>query len=258
MLQGGADIIDIGGESTRPGSVPVAAEEQLARIAEVIEYAARKARTEQTQRTIPTGGALVSVDTSDPVVARAALKLGAHIVNDVSCLADIGVAEACAEGGGALVLMHARGAQGQMPGFSELPDDAYGDVVREVAEEWLSARRRAERAGVPRDQIIFDPGLGFMKNAAHSLELLRRLDEFQSLGAPILVGASRKSFLAALSPSSPSERLGGTIAACLFAARKGASLLRVHDVYEVGQALRVSRALESHPDMERGDPCAKG
>ena len=137
----------------------------------------------------------------------------------------------------------------EMRGYSDAPGDAYGDIVADVAREWRAARDRAVQSGVDARDIVFDPGLGYMKNAAHSLELLRRLGEFASLEAPVLVGPSRKSFIAKITTSgtTPDERLGGTIAACLAAADGGANILRVHDVADVKQALALRHALrEAH------------
>jgi dihydropteroate synthase len=178
-------------------------------------------------------------------VARYALAEGASIINDVSCLADDDLARAVAAAGGALVIMHARGSMNRMRGYSDAPGDAYGDVVADVASEWRAARDRATENGLTARAIAFDPGLGYMKNAAHSLELLRRLGEFASLEAPVVVGPSRKSFIvkATRSEAAPAERIGGTIAACLAAADGGADILRVHDVAEVKQALALRRAL---------------
>jgi dihydropteroate synthase len=237
LLEQGADVVDIGGESTRPGSAPVPPAEQIERIRHPLVHAARERR------------AVVSVDTTSPEVARFALAEGASIINDVSCLADVALARAVAEKGGTLVLMHARGAMSQMRGYSDAPGDAYDDVVADVAREWRAARERAVEVGLARHAIVFDPGLGYMKNAAHSLSLLRRLGEFASLEAPILVGPSRKSFIVKVTSSDapPEHRLGGTIAACLAAADGGADILRVHDVAEVKQALDLRRALrEAH------------
>jgi dihydropteroate synthase len=237
LLAAGADIIDIGGESTRPGATPVAAAEQIERIRHPLVYAARERR------------AVVSVDTTDPVVARCAFAEGAAAVNDVSCLADIELARVAAEKGGALIIMHARGSMSDMRGYSDAAGSAYVDVVGDVAREWKEAQKRALSAGVDRGEIIFDPGLGYMKNGAHSLSLLRRLGEFAALRAPILVGPSRKSFIAKATDENagPHERLGGTIAACLAAADAGADIVRVHDVAEVKQALALRRALrEAH------------
>jgi dihydropteroate synthase len=233
LLADGADIIDIGGESTRPGAPAITEDEQIARIRPALVHAARERR------------ALVSVDTTRPGVAAYALSEGAAIINDVSCLADDELAAIAARAGGSLVLMHARGSMTNMRGFSDAPGDAYGDVLDDVAREWLAARDRAGARGLDPAEIVLDPGLGYMKNARHSLELLRRLGEFEKLGAPIMVGPSRKSFIAkAVAPhASPSERLGGTIAACLYAAAHGAAILRIHDVFEVRQALDLERAI---------------
>jgi len=233
LLSAGADIIDIGGESTRPGAAPVAPAEQIARIEHALVYAVRERH------------AVVSVDTTSLEVARYALSEGAAIVNDVSCLADEAIARAVADAQGSLVLMHARGSMSQMRGFSDAPGDAYGDVVLDVAREWREARDRAVVQGLDRRDVVFDPGLGYMKNAEHSVELLRRLHEFGALEAPILVGPSRKSFIAKATQSdaAPGDRLGGTIAACLAAVDRGAAMLRVHDVFAVRQALAIHRAI---------------
>jgi dihydropteroate synthase len=232
LLAQGADIVDIGGESTRPGAAPVPADEQIARIVHALEYAAK-------QR-----GALVSVDTSSPEVASFALDRGAAVVNDVSCLADGDLARKAADKGGSLVIMHARGRMSDMRGFSEAPDEAYQDVVADVRRELGAARDRAVAAGLDASDVVLDPGIGFMKNAMQSLEIIRRLGDLASLGAPIMVGPSRKSFIAKIAgDAAPADRLGGTIAACLACADAGAAVLRVHDVLLVGQALTVHRAL---------------
>lgn len=231
LLAEGADVIDVGGESTRPGSTPVPAREQLARVLEVVRYAATKA--------------CVSIDTTSPEVAAACLDAGASVVNDVSCLRDEGLAKVAAANGAALVLMHARATQAAMTGFSAWPDDAYGDVVSDVLREWGDAASRAERLGVARDALVMDPGLGFAKNARHSTELLRRTAELvRALDVPVLVGASRKSFLAAADrDAAPAERLGASVAAAVFAARAGAAMLRVHDVRATRQAIDLDRVL---------------
>jgi dihydropteroate synthase len=161
----------------------------------------------------------------------------------VSCLADLDLARVAARFGAGLLLMHTRGSFGSMRGFSEYPDDAYVDVVADVRREWCAARDRAVAAGVPRENVWFDPGIGFGKNARQSFELLRRLGELRDLGVPIVVGASRKSFIRAVDDVGPEERLGGTIAACLWCAAQGARVLRVHDVRAVRQALSVAERL---------------
>jgi dihydropteroate synthase len=236
LLAEGADVVDVGGESTRPGAAPVPAREQLSRVLEVVRYAAER-------------GACVTVDTTLPEVAAACLDAGACAVNDVSCLRDDELAKVVAASGAALLLMHARGTQGEMAGFSEYPDDAYGDVVADVTREWLAAAERAQAAGVPLQGLVMDPGLGFAKNARQSIELLRRLPELtRSFPVPIAVGASRKSFLTCVdSGASPTERIGASIAAALRAVRDGASLLRVHDVRATAQAIDLSRRLEGAP-----------
>jgi len=144
--------------------------------------------------------------------------------------------------------MHARGSMTDMRGFSDAPGDAYADVIDDVRREWSAARDRAVAEGLDARDIVLDPGLGYMKNAAHSIELLQRLGELASLGAPILVGQSRKSFIAKTvgAEVGPTERLGGSIAACLAAAERGAAILRVHDVFEVRQALAIHRAIGAH------------
>jgi len=236
LLAEGADVVDVGGESTRPGARPVPAGEQLARVLEVVRYAAGR-------------GACVSVDTTSAEVAAACLEAGACAVNDVSCMRDARLAQAVAEAGAALVLMHARGTQEAMKGFSAYPDDAYGDVVADVVREWEEAAARAQGAGVPREALVMDPGLGFAKNARQSLELLRRLPEIVgALEVPVAVGASRKSFLRLADPDAgPGDRLGASLAAAFEAARAGASLLRVHDVRATRQGIELTRMLEKGP-----------
>jgi dihydropteroate synthase len=226
----GAEIADIGGESSRPGATPISAQDQIARIEPAVAHAVARQLT-------------VSVDTTSPVVAERMLEIGAGLVNDVSCLADVDLARVAARRGAGLVIMHTRGALGSMQGFSEYPDDAYEDVVADVRREWCSARDRALAAGMPREHVWFDPGIGFGKNARQSFELLRRLSELSDLGVPIVVGVSRKSFIRAVDDVGPEERLGGTIAACLWCAAQGARVLRVHDVRAVRQALSVTRQL---------------
>jgi dihydropteroate synthase len=188
--------------------------------------------------------ALVSIDTTSPEVADAMLTAGAHAINDVSCLADPDLARVVARRGAALIIMHTRVGLGKMAGFSQYPDDAYDDVVEDTLMELESARARAVAAGVPQDDILLDPGIGFAKNARQSFEVLRRLGEFRRGGARLVLGPSRKSFIAAADPGPAEARLGGTIAACLLATQRGASVLRVHDVQAVRQALVVASAAE--------------
>lgn len=223
-------VVDIGAESSRPGATPVPAAEQIDRMAAALAYAVSR-------------GALVSVDTTDPDVAEYALAKGARIVNDVSCLANDELAAVAARHGATLIVMHSRGPMLKMPGFSQWPDDAYGDIIEDVFAEWASARDRAVRKGLEPGAVWMDPGLGFSKNARHSLELLARLSELRERSPFLVVGPGRKSFIASVDPSPPAERLGGTVAACLAAVDRGARILRVHDVREVNQALLVRRAV---------------
>jgi dihydropteroate synthase len=232
LVRDGADIIDIGGESSKPGAEAVPASEQLARIEAAVRAAVSR-------------GVLVSVDTTSAEVAERALSLGATIINDVSCLADPELARVAARHGAVLIVMHARGHMQSMAGFSRYPDSAYGDVVGDVREEWRAARERAREAGLARELIWLDPGLGFAKNARHSLALLAGLSRLTAEGVPVVVGASRKSFISAVDAAPPEQRLGGSLAACLLAVAQGASVLRVHDVSETRQALAVAHAVRS-------------
>ncbi|HEU5077180.1 MAG TPA: dihydropteroate synthase [Polyangiaceae bacterium] len=239
LLAEGADLIDIGGESTRPGAPSMAPSVQIERIGPALRYALSQ-------------GATVSVDTTSPEVAAHALELGAQIINDVSCLANPALAEVVAAHQATLVLMHARGPMAEMAGFSQYPDGGYQDVVDDVRREWRAGRDRALAAGVANDKLWFDPGLGFNKNAKQSLALLARLDEFSSEGVPIVIGASRKSFIADVDGTSPADRLGGSIAACLLAMKLGANVLRVHDVQTTRQALVLTAAAEAVRSGVRG------
>jgi dihydropteroate synthase len=185
------------------------------------------------------------VDTTSAAVAAACLDAGASAVNDVSCMRDRGLAEVIGAAGAALVLMHARGTPDQMHDFSQYPQGAYGDIVRDVCAEWESAAQRAFSGGVARGAMVMDPGLGFAKNARHSAELLARLHEIvATVGVPVAVGASRKSFLTVVDAgAAPAERLGASLAAALHARRAGAAVLRVHDVRATRQALDFARRM---------------
>ena len=229
----GADVLDVGAESTRPGSEGVSESEELRRVLPVLDGLAGRTR------------AAISIDTAKSAVARAALDRGATIVNDVSAgRADEGLLPLVAECGATCVLMHMRGTPRTMQA-----DPVYGDVVAEV-QAFLRERAEAALAsGVARDRIWIDPGIGFGKTAVHNLELLARLDELLALGFPICLGVSRKSFLSRVaeasgaSPAPPEDRLGGTAAAIALGVRNGASILRVHDVAVMSQAARVARAI---------------
>jgi dihydropteroate synthase len=233
LIDEGADYVDVGGESTRPGATPVSAREQLERTRDVVAYAAE-------------AGACVTIDTADPDVATACLDAGASAVNDVSCLRDERLASACAAHGAALILMHSREPMSEMRGFSAYPDDAYGDVVMDVLAEWEAAAARAVARGLPREALVMDPGLGFSKNARHSMTLLSATGVIAAAlrGVPLLLGASRKSFLTLADPGAPpGERIGASIAAALVGARAGAGILRVHDVRATRQAIDLERML---------------
>lgn len=232
LARAGAQVIDIGGESTRPGSQPVPPREQWLRIEPALT------------RAVALGSVIVSVDTQSAEVAERSLRAGAHWINDVSCLADDELARVVRRQRAALVLMHSRPDMKDMRGFSDYPEAGYDEVVSDVRSEWSAARERAVAVGLAHEDVLFDPGFGFSKSARQSLELLRRLGEFRSLGATMVVGPSRKSFLARVDGAGPADRLGGTMAACLWAAREGASIVRVHDVHEVRQALGLWQLLE--------------
>ncbi|HET7052747.1 MAG TPA: dihydropteroate synthase [Solirubrobacterales bacterium] len=225
LVKQGADILDVGGESTRPGAEEVGEEEEMRRVLPVIEGLA--------------GVATVSIDTSKAAVAQAALDAGASIVNDVTALRhDPEIGALCAERDATLVLMH---MQGEPRTMQENP--VYGDVVDDVKAFLVERMGVAVGAGVDEERIWLDPGIGFGKNLDHNLELLRRLDELRELGRPLVVGPSRKSFIGKIDGSPVEERLGGTIASSVLAAAEGADVLRVHDVAEVAQAARVASAI---------------
>jgi dihydropteroate synthase len=219
----GADILDIGGESTRPGSDPVDLEEECRRVLPVIEGLAGRTK------------ARLSIDTRKAEVMRRAAQAGVHLINDVSALAhDPGSLEVAARTGLPVVLMH---AQGDPRTMQERPH--YADVVLDVYD-WLSARVDAcERSGIPRARLIVDPGIGFGKTLAHNLALLASLSIFHGLGCAVLLGASRKSFIGRLTGADVADRLAGSIAAALLGATQGAQILRVHDVAATRQALAV-------------------
>jgi dihydropteroate synthase len=222
----GAEILDVGGESTRPGAEEVPEEEELRRVIPVIEG-------------LVATEAQVSVDTSKAAVAGAAIDAGATIVNDVTALrGDSEMAPLCAERGATVVLMHMRGKPRTMQ-----DDPRYDDVVAEVRSFLAERLQAAVAAGVAEEDVWLDPGIGFGKTAAHNMELLRRLGELRDLGRPLVIGTSRKSFIGRVDGSAAGERLGGTIASSVLAAAEGAEVLRVHDVAEVRQALAVATAI---------------
>lgn len=232
LLADGADLLDIGGESTRPGAREIPPEEEIDRILPVIR-GVRAACPD----------AVLSVDTRKSEVAAAAIECGVEIINDVSMLRyDAALARVTAEGGAALVLSHSRGTPETMR--SSAYHDYGADVVATVAAELAAAKRTALEAGVAEENLIFDPGIGFAKTPEQDWELLRRSGELRRLG-PVLVGMSRKSFLGKfLNRPEPADRLGGTIAAALHLAGCGVEILRVHDVRQLRDALLVRAKLQ--------------
>jgi len=234
LLQDGADVIDIGGESATTGVPPVAVEEELELVGPLVESVARGL------------GALVSVDTYKPQVAEAAIAAGASIVNDVSGLRDPAVAEVCARTGAGLVLMHTRAAPRE-----RLQDpDLYGDVTGEVLDFLGERIETALRAGCRREQLIVDPGPDFSKTPAQTVELLRGLPRLHELGRPLLMAISRKDFIGALSGRAPRERLAGTLAALDHGIRCGAHIFRLHDIREAADFVRVRAALAGELEVD--------
>ena len=230
LLAAGADWLDVGGESTRPGADPVSQAEELDRVLPVIE-AILAARPE----------ANISIDTMKPAVAEAAVRAGAQMWNDVSALGAEGALETAARLECCVALMHMQGRPQTMQ-----EDPAYDDVVTDVARFLGRRAGAAMAAGVDRTRIVLDPGVGFGKTLAHNLQLMAALEHFTGLEFPILFGASRKRFIAAIdeTASDPGDRLGGGLAAALHAARAGCAILRVHDVRETVQALKVQSAIQ--------------
>jgi len=227
LVEEGADVLDIGGESSRPGADPVPQDEELRRVIPVIEGLAGKA------------GVPLSVDTFKPAVMRAAIAAGADIINDIRALQEPGALQAVAASDAGVCLMHMLGTPQTMQ-----DDPQYADVVAEV-RSFLQARAAVcEAAGIAGQRIVLDPGFGFGKRSAHNVALLRELGSLCGLGYPLLVGLSRKSVLGHLTGSSVAERLPASIAAVVVAALKGAKILRVHDVKATVDALRVVAAIE--------------
>ena len=230
----GAAILDVGGESTRPGAEAVDATLELERVGPVVDSLAG-----------PDGpGAIVSIDTSKAAVAEAALDAGAAIVNDVTALrAEPELASVCADHGCGVVLMHMQGSPRTM---QEAP--RYDDVVDDVRAFLAERLEAAVQAGIDESRIWVDPGIGFGKTTEHNLELLRRLGELRDLGRPIVIGTSRKRFLGAVTGRDVDDRLGGTVASNVLALRAGADVFRVHDVREVREALAVAEAILGRRD----------
>jgi dihydropteroate synthase len=227
LVKEGADIIDIGGESTRPGADPVPAEEELRRVIPVIEGIKQESNV------------MISIDTYKAQVAEVALAAGAGMVNDISALRlDEEMINVAVKYDVPVVLMHMQGTPRTM---QENPQ--YNDVVSDIINFLGERIAAAAAAGIPKERLIIDPGIGFGKLLQHNLEILRRLDEFKALGRPILIGPSRKSFIGQLTGAPVEERLPGTIASIVLGILRGADIIRVHDVREARQAVQVADAI---------------
>jgi len=231
LIREGADMVDVGGESTRPKATPVSEEEEMRRVLPVIEGLAGRI-------TIP-----ISIDTMKPNVARAALRAGASIVNDVAANRDDdGMWRAVADAGAGYVAMHMQGMPQTMQASPE-----YRNVVAEVGEFFTDRLARLEQAGVHRDQVVLDVGIGFGKSVEHNLQLLAQLESFTKWSRPLLLGASRKSFIPKVSgDTDTADRLAGSLACAAWGAQHGASIVRTHDVAATRQALRVTEGLSTH------------
>ena len=227
MLENGATIIDIGGESTRPGAPDVALEEELARVIPVIEAIRKKS------------DCLISIDTSKAEVMRQAVNAGADIINDVRALQEPNALATTAELGVPVCLMH---MQGQPRTMQSNPH--YDDVINDIKQFFVERIVACETAGISRDKIILDPGFGFGKTLAHNYHILKYIDEFRMMGCEVLAGLSRKSMIGNLLGRDVDQRLAGSVAGALIAAQKGAKIIRVHDVTETADALNVWRACE--------------
>jgi len=226
LVADGADILDIGGESTRPGATPVSLEEELSRVIPVIEELVGKA------------GIAISIDTYKPEVMRQAILAGVDIVNDVRALQEPGALEIVAQSNAGVCLMHMKGTPQTMQ-----IEPVYDDVVAEVTDFLQERLLAAESAGIAADRIVLDPGFGFGKRTAHNLALLQDLAAIKALGRPLLVGLSRKSVLGQLLGNDVDERLHASIAASVISVMKGASIVRVHDVKATADALKVVAAV---------------
>ena len=222
MVDQGAAIIDVGGESTRPGSVPVDCAEELRRVIPVVERLA-------------SSGTIVSVDTRKVEVARAALAAGADLINDVGAFGDLEMRRAVGPSGAAVCLMH---MQGEPRTMQDAP--SYRDVVFEVSDYLRERARVCEIEGIERDRIVIDPGFGFGKTLSHNLALLRGLGGVAALGYPVLIGVSRKGMIGAMTGRSVGERLAGSVAAAVIAVQNGAKIVRAHDVAATVDALKVA------------------
>lgn len=227
MVTDGADIIDVGGQSSRPNALPVSSKEELARTLPVVKLLAKKINKP------------ISIDTNKSIVAEACLDSGAQIINDISGLKDKQMIKVAARYKAAVVIMHMRGIPLNMQKVI-----AYNSLIDDIALYLKQAIDSAQEGGIKPDKIIVDPGIGFGKNTKHNLEIIKRLADFKVLGKPILIGPSRKSFIGKILGVDVSERSSGTLAACVIAAQNGANIVRVHDVKETAQALKMADAVK--------------
>lgn len=228
MVKDGADIIDLGGESSRPGAKPVSVKEELSRTIPVIKILVKKIK-------VP-----LSIDTYKPQVAKQALDNGVSIVNDITGLRNSRMIKVVSKYNCGVVIMHMKGKPRTMQN-----NPVYTSLIDEIIESLRKAINTAVENGVSQDKIIVDPGIGFGKTAQHNLEILKRLKEFKILGRPILVGPSRKSFIGKILNVGPEERVFGTVATCILAVENGAKILRVHDVRQLKEALKVQAAINN-------------
>lgn len=228
MVKDGADIIDIGGESSRPGAKPISLKEELSRTIPIIKILVKRIK-------VP-----ISIDTYKPQVAQQALDNGVSIVNDITGLRDPKMIKVIFRYNCGVVIMHMKGKPCTMQN-----NPVYNSLIDEVIEFLRRAINTATKNGVSKDKIIIDPGIGFGKTAEHNLQILKRLKEFKILGRPILVGPSRKSFIGKILNVGPQERIFGTVASCILAVENGAKILRVHDIRQVKEALKVQEAINN-------------
>ena len=235
LVKDGADILDIGGESTRPGSKPVGAEEELRRVIPIIKALAENGVS------VP-----ISIDTSKAQVAARALEAGASIINDVTALGDPDMAEVAAHFDSGLILMHMRG----LPKTMQSAPITYTNLIGEIRKHLQDATQKACNAGVAENKIILDPGIGFGKECAHNLEITNRLEEIRFAKRPILYGPSRKRFLGAITNKEAKDRDAATAASCVAAILHGADILRVHDVGAIQDALAVASALRQQTSLD--------
>ena len=226
LVDDGADIVDIGGESTRPGAKPVSLRDELLRVIPVIKAAARKIK------------APISVDTYKPEVAKQALDNGASMINDITALKDYKMAKVISRYKAGVAVMHMQGNPRSMQ-----KNPRYISLIDEIIEYLAGAVNRGREAGIAKEKMLVDPGIGFGKTLEHNLEILKRLNEFKVLGRPILAGTSRKAFIGKLLATDTEERIFGTVASCVLAAKNGADIFRVHDVKAVKQALLIEDKL---------------